>query len=89
MKLLCDIYKTNKKAELYLYLKHQQGFEYVPEQLLAQFGEPIKIMTLVLTPEKKLARADCAKVMQMLEEQGYYLQLPPSPYTAITESDSN
>lgn len=89
MKLMCDIFKSEKKTELYLYVKHQDGFERVPEELLQQFGEPVKVMTLVLTPEKKLARADAAKVIAMLDEQGYYLQLPPSPWAAATSRESD
>jgi uncharacterized protein len=34
-------------------------------------------MVLLLTPEKKLARVSVEKVVESLETQGYYLQLPP------------
>jgi len=34
---------------------------------------------LVLTPEKKLARTTAEKIIESLEIQGYYLQLPPRP----------
>jgi uncharacterized protein YcgL (UPF0745 family) len=38
-------------------------------------------MTLELTPDRTLARADPEQVRQQLETQGYYLQLPPSDIT--------
>jgi uncharacterized protein YcgL (UPF0745 family) len=34
-------------------------------------------MTMLLHPERKLARADINKVLADIEEQGYYLQMPP------------
>jgi uncharacterized protein YcgL (UPF0745 family) len=34
-------------------------------------------MMLNLTGREKLASADISKVRQALEEQGYYLQVPP------------
>lgn len=79
-KILCDIYKSNKKADYYLYVKQQDGLRKVPPELLIQFKEPQKVMTLILTAEKKLARVDINKVMEKLNAEGFYLQLPPSPF---------
>ena len=42
-------------------------------------------MTLALSLDKKLARADVAKVLEAIREQGYYLQLPPSPEAYMQE----
>jgi uncharacterized protein YcgL (UPF0745 family) len=36
-------------------------------------------MTLVLAPERKLARADVAEVLTSIEQRGFYLQMPPTP----------
>jgi uncharacterized protein YcgL (UPF0745 family) len=35
------------------------------------------VTTLVLTESRKLARADIHKVMAELNENGFYLQMPP------------
>ena len=32
----------------------------------------------MLTPERKLAREDIAKVLENLDNQGYHLQMPPA-----------
>ncbi|MNP82545.1 Protein YcgL [compost metagenome] len=32
----------------------------------------------MLSPERKLAREDIAKVLENLESQGYHLQMPPA-----------
>jgi uncharacterized protein YcgL (UPF0745 family) len=41
------------------------------------FGQLEYVMTLDLHRRRRLARASAAEVRQKLEEQGYYLQLPP------------
>jgi uncharacterized protein YcgL (UPF0745 family) len=77
-KRLIEIFKGTRKAESYLYVDKAQGLADVPEVLLAQFGEPRSVMTLMLDPQRKLARANAAEVLAKIEEQGYYLQMPPT-----------
>ncbi|MEK9710937.1 MAG: YcgL domain-containing protein [Thalassolituus sp.] len=81
-KILCDVFKTRKKDEMYLYVAKKDGMSRVPEELLAMFGQPELAMTLILTAEKKLGRADTGKVIAELDERGFYLQMPPAkePY---------
>jgi len=75
---LVEIFRGTRKAESYLYVDKAQGLVDVPEVLLAQFGEPMSVMTLMLDPQRKLARANAAEVLAKIEEQGYYLQMPPT-----------
>jgi uncharacterized protein YcgL (UPF0745 family) len=84
MKVICSVYRSPKKEGMYLYVEKQEGLERVPETLLKQFGNPQMAMTLVLTPEKKLALADVEKVLEALQEQGFYLQMPPRPDQAMS-----
>ena len=77
MKVLCDIYRSPRENEMYLYVEKQQGLEGVPEKLKELFGKPVHVTTMLLTAERKLARADVEKVMHAVQEQGYYLQMPP------------
>ena len=77
MKLPCWIYRSAKKEEMYLYLAQEDDFDAVPELLMRRFGRPTLVMTLELHPERTLARADVRKVMAQLQEEGYYLQMPP------------
>lgn len=81
-KVLCDIYKSRKKAETYLYVSRQDGLKRVPEALLENFGKPELAMTIMLSPEKKLARTEAEKVLAALVELGFYLQLPPVEETS-------
>ncbi|MEQ6916571.1 YcgL domain-containing protein [Halomonas aquatica] len=76
-KLLCEIFKSSQKEQMYLYVDKRQGLDEVPEALLAQFGKPIAAMTLILTPQKTLGRAKALDVMAAIREKGYYLQMPP------------
>ena len=62
---------------MYLFVDRDYPLEELPEGLLAGFGKPELALNLVLTPERRLARADAATVLAALDEQGYYLQLPP------------
>lgn len=78
MKRICAVFKSPKKDEMYLYVDKKEGLERVPEELLGHFGEPIEVMTLLITAEKKLARAEGSKVLDAIESQGFYLQMPPA-----------
>ena len=73
----CTVYRSDKKAETYLYLADKTAFDDLPEELRERFGEPALVMRLKLSADLKLARADVEKVLENLEEQGFYLQLPP------------
>jgi uncharacterized protein YcgL (UPF0745 family) len=78
MSLLCQVFKSSRKQEMYLYVDKSRGLQDVPDELLAQFGEPAQVMILQLTPEHTLARAAAAVVLASIEEQGFYLQMPPT-----------
>ena len=73
---LFDLQKPTQERNVPL-LK-ADGLERVPEGLLPFFGTPLHAFDLVLTPERKLAREDIAKVLENLDQQGYHLQMPPA-----------
>ena len=77
-KLLCEIFKSSRKDEMYLYVDKRYGLTEVPQALLERFGKPVPVMTLILTPEKSLGRAKVGDVMAAIREKGFYLQLPPA-----------
>lgn len=79
MTTICQIFKSSRKAEMYLYVEKERGLEDVPEALLGEFGEPQEVMVLPLTAQRKLARVNAAEVLAAIAQQGYYLQLPPTP----------
>ena len=81
-RVLCDVYKTRRKDEMYLYVEKKEGMARVPDELKEMFGKPELALTMLLTPEKNLGRADTEKVLADIEEKGFYLQMPPAkePY---------
>jgi uncharacterized protein YcgL (UPF0745 family) len=79
MKRICAVYRSSRSEGMYLYVDHTEDLTRVPDDLLARFGTPVRSMTLVLHAERTLARADVAKVLQEIAENGFYLQLPPQP----------
>ncbi|NOQ65001.1 MAG: hypothetical protein GQ582_10875 [Methyloprofundus sp.] len=80
--MLCFIYKSNKKSELYLYIDKQDDFSSVPEAILKSIGEPEFVMQLDITAERKLAREKASNILKGIEENGFYLQMPPVFHTA-------
>lgn len=76
---LCAIYRSKAKEGMYLYVPKRDQFEQVPETLRQLFGKPEFVMMFNLTGEKPLVRAKNEEVLQLLIEQGYYLQMPPPP----------
>jgi uncharacterized protein YcgL (UPF0745 family) len=84
-KKICSVYRSPKEEGMYLYVDRKNDLKSVPEALLKRFGKPELAMTLVLTPEKKLARANVKRVLEMIEEQGFYLQIPARPDEIMQE----
>lgn len=77
--MLCAIYKSPRKAGMYLYIKKRDGFDVLPETLKEQFGKPIFVMLFNLAGQKELAQCNKENVRQAILEQGFYLSLPPQP----------
>ena len=75
--LSCWVYRSPRRQEMYLYLAAEDAFDSVPAALLARFGEPILVIELELSAQRKLAREDVNTVMSNLREKGFHLQLPP------------
>ena len=72
----CAIYKSRKKQDTYLYLAAKEDFSRVPEPLLQLIGQPVHVMDLELSPDRKLAQEDAAEVLHNLQERGWHLQMP-------------
>ncbi|XID74081.1 YcgL domain-containing protein [Alkanindiges sp. WGS2144] len=89
----CDIYKSSKKDEMYLYIARPDypddadvidPLAAVPATLKLAFGRPSFVMHLELHTSRKLARVNVQDVLQAFETQGYFLQLPPEGLISAT-----
>ncbi len=76
--MMCSIYKSAKKPDTYLYIPYDSKFEDLPEGLIQVWGTPELVMHLDLAKRETLALCDIQEVTQKLEEEGYFLQMPPS-----------
>ena len=83
--MLCAIYKSPKKAQTYLFVNKRDDFSSVPEVLMKTFGTPNLVTLINLATKEKLAMADLEKVKKNLEQQGFYLQLPPPQEDLLKE----
>lgn len=83
--MLCEIYKSSKKDEMYLYVASvaadDQGnadpLAVLSDALKAAFGRATFVMKIELHAERKLARANVLHVMDSIENRGYFIQMPP------------
>ena len=76
----CAVYKSIKKDETYVFIPATTSLSELPEELLKVLGQAEMVMTLKLTPEKKMARGTAAEVMKSVEKQGFHLQMPEKPH---------
>ena len=83
--MLCSIYKSSKKDEMYLYVARPEvseneivdPLEAVPEAMRTAFGRATFVMDLELSESRKLARANSLHVLDSIQTKGFFIQLPP------------
>lgn len=78
MTILTDIYRSSRREGMYLYVRKGYDISQLPEPLRVQFGRAELAMSLLLNAEKKLARVKASAVIEQIEAQGFFLQMPPS-----------
>lgn len=71
------IYRCKHKKETFLYLPEKDNFEEVPDSLLEMLGEILFSFDFDLDDSKKLIRAAAPEVIRNIQQNGYFLQLPP------------
>ena len=76
--MLAYVYKSQKRADTYVFLAGRDDFTRLPEPLRMQLGALTFVMEVALTPERKLARENPAEVMANLAARGFHLRFPPS-----------
>lgn len=72
------VYKSQRRADTYVYLAARDDFTRLPEPLRTQLGTLSYVLDVALTPERKLAQEDSAQVRENLATRGFHLQFPPS-----------
>jgi len=70
------VYRSSKKAGLYVYLADENGLGSLPGAVLQQLGEPEFALSFDLTPERRLGSEDPRTVLENLQSQGFHIQMP-------------
>lgn len=78
----CLVYRSTRHSDTYLLTDRGDSFDHVPAELLQHLGRLEFAFEFALTPERHLARTDGRTVMDHIERDGYYLQMPERDYAA-------
>ena len=73
------VYKSQRRADTYVYLAARDDFERLPGPLREQLGPLQFVLDVALGPDRRLAREDPAQVRANLASRGFHLQFPPTP----------
>lgn len=72
------VYKSQRKADTYVYLAARDDFERLPPPVREQLGALQFVLEVALTPERRLARENPEQVRANLAARGFHLQFPPT-----------
>ncbi|GGF53390.1 YcgL domain-containing protein [Alteromonas lipolytica] len=75
--MLIAVYKTAKKEGMFLYVPKKDDFSAVPEALMSRFGRPQLVMMLPVQKREVLGAVDKQKLIEAMDDPGFYLQMPP------------
>lgn len=74
--MICNIYRSDSKQGLYLYLANDKCIDDIPDELLKKIGKYTQVMEIDLNQREKLAQVDIEVVRSNLSSQGYHIQFP-------------
>ncbi|MGF2734971.1 YcgL domain-containing protein [Marinobacter sp. DUT-1] len=80
-----SVFRSSRKADTYVFVRRGQNWDELPEGLRGIFGAPIHSMDLLLTPDRKLARANGKQVLEAIKEKDFYLQMPEEQEGYVVE----
>lgn len=83
--MLCAVYKSRKKIDTYLYVNKRDDFSEVPKALLETFGPPLFVMLVPFNKPRNIGKIGIEKLQLVLKEKGFYLQLPPTEESLLSQ----
>ncbi len=72
------VYRSSTKPDMYIFVAADEELSRVPEALMKRFGRPIEAMSIELDADVVLARTDAVTVLEQIQQEGFYLQMPPA-----------
>ena len=85
----CFVYRSQKKTGMYLYLTEKDDFTEVPDALMKLLGELTFSFEFDLSEDRKLVREESKEVIRIMQQSGYFLQMPPPKSEALESSRLN
>ena len=83
--MLSYIYRSEKKADCYLFLTAPVDQFELPDIVRTLVGELHLVMELDITKATKLAMSKASNVLDAFEQQGFYIQMPPTAAHPVDE----
>lgn len=74
---LVQVFRSARREGMYLIVDRARGLADVPEALLTRFGRAEPSLVFKLDAERPMAQAEAPAVLEAIERQGFYLQMPP------------
>ena len=71
------VYKSQRRADTYVYLAARDAFGRLPEALRTRLGPLQFVLDVALVPGRSLARENPDEVRANLLGRGFHLQFPP------------
>ena len=71
------VYKSQRRAETYVYLAARDDFDRLPDALRQRLGPLQFVLDVAIVPGRTLARANPDEVRANLVQRGFHLQCPP------------
>ena len=75
---LVQVFRSQRKTNSYLYVEQGYDLDNLPPALRDMLGKLEPVLSMRLTPERKLARYSGAQVLEAIAVHGFFLQLPPT-----------
>ena len=80
----CYVYRSQKRDDTYVYLRERDAFGLLPANIATTLGELQFVLSVELTPDRKLAREDATVVRTNLAARGFHIQFPPKIEGEVT-----
>ncbi len=72
----CLVYRSTRHPGTYLLTDRGESFDHIPSALREHLGPLEFAFEFALTSQRSLARTDGRTVIEHIERNGYFLQLP-------------
>ena len=84
----CSVYKGKRKPDHYVFLPTATSIHDIPESIQQMMGEMEHVMKLDISPVTKLAKSDPVDILNMINEKGFFIQIPPKTEINLDTEES-